>query len=285
MSRLRSRVLMATMAMTILVPSVILTSSAPAIAAAKATAKASNAAPATHHATVKHGAPLPVTGNARTTLPAPPEIAAPAAEPSAPKANVLTALRPLLTTPTATCTETWTGDASDGEWDTAGNWSPVAVPRATDFACIGAGAPTVTVAAGTNTSILGVDAQGAGLVIESGGCCGPPSAVVNLTGGASDVSLINGLTLDGTLDSSVPLGLSGTSIFAGGTLSGANTTTLGTGSSTTVEAGAPTSVSGSIDNQGALGVNANATLTLAPTSQFDNDTGGSVLITGTFTDA
>jgi RHS repeat-associated protein len=39
----------------------------------------------------------------------------------------------------STCTDSWTGDAGDGLWQTAGNWSTGSVPGAEDQACIGLG--------------------------------------------------------------------------------------------------------------------------------------------------
>ena len=39
----------------------------------------------------------------------------------------------------STCTDSWTSDAGDGLWQTAGNWSTGSVPGAEDQACIGAG--------------------------------------------------------------------------------------------------------------------------------------------------
>jgi hypothetical protein len=35
------------------------------------------------------------------------------------------------------CTETWTGNAGDGSWNTANNWSPAQVPQTTDAVCDG----------------------------------------------------------------------------------------------------------------------------------------------------
>ena len=39
----------------------------------------------------------------------------------------------------STCTDSWTGDAGNGLWQTAGNWSTGSVPGAEDQACIGSG--------------------------------------------------------------------------------------------------------------------------------------------------
>jgi hypothetical protein len=40
------------------------------------------------------------------------------------------------TCPVTGATITWTGAAGDGNWSTAGNWSPATTPGSTDFACI-----------------------------------------------------------------------------------------------------------------------------------------------------
>jgi hypothetical protein len=54
------------------------------------------------------------------------------------------------------CTETWTGDAGDGSWNSANNWSPAQVPGNTDAVCItAAGTYTVTLpASGANIASL-----------------------------------------------------------------------------------------------------------------------------------
>jgi hypothetical protein len=54
------------------------------------------------------------------------------------------------------CTETWTGNAGDGSWNSANNWSPAQVPGNTDAVCITlAGTYTVTLpASGANIASL-----------------------------------------------------------------------------------------------------------------------------------
>jgi len=52
------------------------------------------------------------------------------------------------------CTETWTGDAGDGSWNSANNWSPAQVPGNGDAVCITA-AGTYTVTLGANGTQVG----------------------------------------------------------------------------------------------------------------------------------
>ena len=59
------------------------------------------------------------------------------------------AVLPSVTSADPTCTVTWTGDAGDGLWQTAENWSTDSVPGSSDVACIGSGA-TVHVTGGSN---------------------------------------------------------------------------------------------------------------------------------------
>ena len=71
-----------------------------------------------------------------------------------------------------TCTATWTGNASDGNWSNAGNWSPRKVPGPSSDVCI----PTLTTAdgAGLNGSSSSVSvhsiqvSEGASLLFGSG---------------------------------------------------------------------------------------------------------------------
>lgn len=66
------------------------------------------------------------------------------------------------------CSATWTGNAGNGAWSTAGNWSPSKVPGATSNVCI----PTFTTADATATRSISVHsiqvAEGATLLFGSG---------------------------------------------------------------------------------------------------------------------
>jgi hypothetical protein len=71
-----------------------------------------------------------------------------------------------------TCSATWTGNAGNGSWSTAGNWSPKKVPGQTSNVCI----PTFTTAngagldgSGSSVSVHSIQvAEGGGLLFGSG---------------------------------------------------------------------------------------------------------------------
>ena len=67
-----------------------------------------------------------------------------------------------------TCNATWTGNAGNGAWSTAGNWSPAKVPGSTSDVCI----PTLTTADATATKSISVHsiqvAEGGSLLFGSG---------------------------------------------------------------------------------------------------------------------
>ncbi len=105
-----------------------------------------------------------------------------------------------------TCTVNWTGAGGDGAWVTAANWNPSRVPTASDFACIPASAGAVSVG-GANT-VLGVDAEGAGLSV--------PGSLA-LTDTTQD-STVNNLSLTGFIGGPAKLTLKGAGVWSGGTL-------------------------------------------------------------------
>lgn len=120
------------------------------------------------------------------------------------------------------CTINWTGSAGDQQWTTATNWNPIRVPNSTDVACIPSSyhGPAVTISSGTN-SVSGVNAQG--------------TAGFELQGGFLQLktdSAISDLSLDGgqiTVALGAVLTLSGTPFWTNGTLAGAGTTDLPSG--------------------------------------------------------
>jgi hypothetical protein len=67
-----------------------------------------------------------------------------------------------------TCTAEWTGNAGNGSWSTAGNWSPRKVPGAASNVCI----PTFTTADATATASISVHSiqigEGGSLLLGSG---------------------------------------------------------------------------------------------------------------------
>src|SRR5579885_1766261 len=151
----------------------------------------------------------------------------------------------------ATCTINWTGSAGDGRWLTAGNWSPARIPNTTDYACIPAGAGTVTLTTGT-TTLLGVDAEGSGLTLN-GGNLKPTDT--------TQPSIMRNLTLfSGTLnvDAGVSVSLPGTTTWAGGILSGPGTTTVPSGSTVNITGAARLQSGNTLVNQGTVNWSAGA---------------------------
>ena len=83
------------------------------------------------------------------------------------------------------CTDIWTGGASDGLWQSAGNWSTASVPVSSDVACIGSGT-TVKVTAGS--AVTG-SLEDQGSLVLSGGSLELTDAVT--------MSNVDSLTLEG----------------------------------------------------------------------------------------
>ncbi len=122
------------------------------------------------------------------------------------------------------CTDTWTG-ASEGAWQTPGNWSTSKVPSSSDVACIGSGT-TVTLSGGSGQASVLLDK---GTLVLSG-------ASLEL-GNALEPSSVNGLRMSGgklkgaaTLD--VANSLSWTKE---GTMSGSGSTVIKPGASASIE--------------------------------------------------
>src|ERR1700735_3644247 len=63
------------------------------------------------------------------------------------------------------CTDTWTGGAGNGLWQSAGNWSTASVPSSSDVACIGSG---TTVQVTTSSDHAGVLEDSGSLTISGG---------------------------------------------------------------------------------------------------------------------
>ncbi len=116
---------------------------------------------------------------------------------------------PASTSADPTCTDTWTGSAGDGLWQSAGNWSN-GVPTSSDVACVEAGA-SVQVSSGTEQASVLVDH---GTVTLSGGSL--ELASTSEASSAQALSLAGGtLTIVHELDVSGSLTTSGTPTIAG----------------------------------------------------------------------
>ncbi len=124
-----------------------------------------------------------------------------------------------------TCTDTWTGGAGDGLWQSAGNWSTASVPSSSDVACIGSG---TTVQVTTGSARAGVLEAGGSLTISGGSLelasSSTPSSVASLS--------LQGGALMGTGSLHVSGSLSWTKAA---TMSGTGSTVLQSGAAGTIE--------------------------------------------------
>jgi RHS repeat-associated protein len=129
------------------------------------------------------------------------------------------------------CTDSWTGDAGDGLWQSAGNWSMESVPSADDVVCIGSGT-TVQVTGGTNH---------AGSLQDEGS--------LDITGGsleltsASEASRVGSLVVQsGVLSGAGSVDVSSSFEWTGGTMSGTGTTKLEAAASASISPGSGSAV-------------------------------------------
>jgi RHS repeat-associated protein len=124
----------------------------------------------------------------------------------------------------ALCTNTWSGP-SEGNWQTAADWSAGHAPTSADVACIGAG-DTVDVSEGANQS--GV-VQGEGALTLAGGLLELTNALE--ASSIASLSLSNAtLTTAGSLDVSSSLVMSGSPA----TVNGSGTLVVGAGATGTI---------------------------------------------------
>jgi RHS repeat-associated protein len=140
------------------------------------------------------------------------------------------------------CTDSWTGEAGDGNWRTAGNWSSEAVPDAIDRACIPASA-SVTISGG---------AAQAGSVLDEGSLS-IAGYSLTLSSGAT-TSEINSLSIgNATLTSSSRVEVSGSlSTGAGATVAGGRLV-LQTGATGAITGCQPLTLDGTtLENDGTL---------------------------------
>ena len=125
-----------------------------------------------------------------------------------------------------TCTDTWTGVAGDGLWQSAGNWSTESVPSSSDVACIGSGV-TVHVTGGTNQAGVLTDE---GTLVVSGGSLELASS--------TEASSVESLTLDGgTLTGANEIDVSGSLSWTAGSMSGSGKTVLESGATGSIDPG------------------------------------------------
>jgi antigen 43 len=143
------------------------------------------------------------------------------------------ALIPSTTLADPSCTDSWTGAASDGLWQTAGNWSTEAVPSSSDVACIGPGT-TVHLTGGVNHASVLLDDEGT-LQISGGSLeltsTGAPSAVGTLA--------LSGGSLSGPAAVDVVNSLN----WTGGMMTGSGSTSLLAPATGTIDPGSESSLS------------------------------------------
>jgi RHS repeat-associated protein len=133
---------------------------------------------------------------------------------------------PAATSADPTCTDTWTGGAGDGLWQTAANWSTESVPSSSDVACIGSGV-TVHVTGGTNQAGVLTDE---GILVISGGSLELASS--------TEASNVESLTLGGgTLTGAGELDLSGSLSWTGGSMTGSGKTVLKSSATSSIDPG------------------------------------------------
>jgi hypothetical protein len=129
------------------------------------------------------------------------------------------------------CTDSWSGDAGDGLWESAANWSTDSVPSSGDAVCISSGV-TVEITSGTNQA---GSVQDEGALEIAGG-------KLELTD-STEQSNVNSLTVQaGTLSGSGSVDVSGAFEWTGGTLSGSGSTVVGSGALGSINPGGGSAV-------------------------------------------
>jgi RHS repeat-associated protein len=129
------------------------------------------------------------------------------------------ALMPASASAESLCTDTWTGP-SEGEWQTASDWSASKVPSSSDVACIGSG-KTVKVTGGASQAGV-VQGEGALAILST-------LEVTN----SLEASSIHTIVLNdgGTLTGAATVRVTGALEWPNGTMSGSGTTVLVSGAS------------------------------------------------------
>jgi hypothetical protein len=101
------------------------------------------------------------------------------------------------------CTDTWTGPSSNGDWETAADWSLDAVPTSTDVACwasattIDVGATDAATAGTLEGGSLDIDGTSSNVGQMILATADSTSTLVNLTVGIGDLEGPGGLAIAG----------------------------------------------------------------------------------------
>jgi RHS repeat-associated protein len=155
------------------------------------------------------------------------------------------------------CTDTWTGP-SEGNWETAGNWSTGSVPDTSDIACVGSGV-TVQVAGGTDH---------AGVLLDEG-ALDIPSGSLELAS-ESRSSTVGALTLNGgTLTGAGTLDVSGSLSWSYGTMSGSGSTVIEPDATATLKGGTQLTTR-QLDNEGTATLTNGTFLNMSEGAQIKN---------------
>ncbi|HEY3772316.1 MAG TPA: DUF6531 domain-containing protein, partial [Solirubrobacteraceae bacterium] len=163
-----------------------------------------------------------------------------------------------------TCSDTWTGSAGDGSWDTAGNWSTGAVPTQQDYACLPAGSSAQV----NNTDTVGRVQDLGTLTISA------PLTIAD----PANASAVNNLVLSstGTIATASDLDVTSTAQLGGGTLAGSGSLVVQSGAAATVDRSANNSVrvNAELQNDGTVTVGSGQ---LQVNGTLVNAAGGTVL--------
>ncbi|HET6884554.1 MAG TPA: hypothetical protein VFI31_30650, partial [Pirellulales bacterium] len=165
-----------------------------------------------------------------------------------------------------TGTDYWTGNAHDGLWATAGNWShgtPTGgtqqVPVATDDVVIGSGFSTISLPTQASTTVNSVTA--------SSPLSLPNAAKLFLSAPSSfsDVSISTG-----TLTDSSNMSVSGALTWTSGTIGGTGTLTVGTSGTISLSTNGTMDLNTQLVNQGTATISASASLSTTGGGLFTN---------------
>jgi hypothetical protein len=186
----------------------------------------------------------------------------------------------------SSCTETWSG-STDGDWSTASNWTPNAVPGSSDVVCIPSGTPAVTYSGASSITSLQnsgtLTLAGSSALTVTSTLANASQGTLNLDGsdscgGQDPVSL----TADGASTNAgmVVLEHGGTCSSGASTLNApAGLTNTGTLHITGAD-GPPRTFTGALTNQGTITIDASYELSIPTGSSLTDDVGGTIDVEG-----
>jgi RHS repeat-associated protein len=169
------------------------------------------------------------------------------------------------------CSDTWNGNAADGSWDTAGNWSTGAIPTGHDYACLPAGSKATI----GNSDDVGRLADQGTLTITGSLSVDDPS----------NPSTTNDLSVTGDLLGSGEVDVAGSASLVG-QLEGPGAVVVESTASATVDGA---SIEGILRNEGSLtvtsdGVDVGSASSSGPPAELVNATGATMVVAESFGD-